>query len=163
MKKYLFPIFAIFILLNSCNTEEQLKSEEQPKFHEIIENSKTYLEEQLKSEEQRQFDELIEYSKTFHEVVQDQLTKDLDGFTLLSINRSVLQENDVMLNKAYQLYEQSKIDDRPTKSQQDELLEIMEKTKNIISKKMEENEDLKYEMTDKDKEFFNNQFEKILN
>ena len=99
MKKNLFLFISIIVLLISC-----------------------------KSEEQKQYNELIESSKTLYEKIVDRPDY-LYSSNNYSDSRylSILDEKMRIVTKGNELVEKSKIDDRPTSSQIQELFNYLSK------------------------------------
>ena len=104
MKKKLFLFVSIIVLLISC-----------------------------KSEEQKQYDELIESSKNIYERI-----KDKPDYLFSSNNykddryTSILDEKVRIIYKSKELEDNSKIDDRPTPGQKQELIDYLSKIQSIL-------------------------------
>jgi len=87
-----------------------------------------------KSEEQKLYDELINDTEKLYDKIKDKpeylysSQKHMDGQYL-----SILDEQSRILFKAAQIRENSKIDDRPTVSQQKELLDNLDKIQSILN------------------------------
>lgn len=87
-----------------------------------------------KSEEQKQYDELINDSEALYEKIKDKpdylysSQRHMDGNYL-----AILDEQSRILYKAAAIRESSKIDDRPTTSQQKELLDNIEKIQSVLN------------------------------
>lgn len=87
-----------------------------------------------KSEEQKQYDELIDNAEALYEKIKDKPAylysseRHMDGNYL-----AILDEQSRILYKAAAIRENSKIDDRPTTSQQKELIENIEKIQAVLN------------------------------
>ena len=104
MKKYLFLCFTMIVLLTSC-----------------------------KSEEQRQYDELIDRSQTLYEKIKDRPDYLYSSNNYLdSKYMSILDEKMSIIYKSKELEDNSKIDDRPTSGQKQELIDNLSKIQDVL-------------------------------
>jgi YD repeat-containing protein len=105
MKKKLFLFLSIIVLFISC-----------------------------KSEEQKQYDELIERSQTLYEKIKDKPDYLYSSNNYIdSKYMSILDEKMSIIYKSKELEDNSKIDDRPTSGQQQELIDYLSKIQSILT------------------------------